>query len=85
MASYDTAEKERLLSIPVATVLEHFGCRTDHRGQMYFSPFRDEREPSFHVSDPGGRVDWSRASDSGPYREGIAAVEALSGRRTVWR
>ena len=53
MASYDTAEKERLLSIPVPAVLEHFGCRTDHRGQMYYSPFRDEREPSFHVNPQG--------------------------------
>ena len=49
MATYSDTEKERILSFPIASVLAHLGKRTDHRGEMYYSPFRDEKEPSFHV------------------------------------
>ncbi len=36
----------------MAAILSDLGYRTDHtRGNLYFSPFRDERTPSFHVND----------------------------------
>ncbi len=49
MTTYSDTEKERILRYPIESVLAHYGRRTDHRGRMYFSPFRDEREPSFSV------------------------------------
>lgn len=49
MATYSSSEKDRILRIPIPSIMKHFGKRTDHNGQMYFSPFRDECEPSFHV------------------------------------
>jgi len=36
----------------MAAILADLGYRTDHtRGNLYFSPFREERTPSFHVND----------------------------------
>lgn len=49
MATYSETDKEALLRYPIPSILKHFGKRTDHAGQMYFSPFRDESVPSFHV------------------------------------
>ncbi len=50
MTTYSDTEKERILRYPIESVLGHYGRRTDHRGRMYFSPFRDEKEPSFSVN-----------------------------------
>ncbi len=50
MATYSQSEKTRILGYPIVNLLAHFGKRTDHRGQMYYSPFRDERTPSFHIN-----------------------------------
>ncbi len=49
MATYTDAEKKRILSYPIEKLLAHFGKRTQHRANMYFSPFRDEKTPSLHV------------------------------------
>lgn len=49
MVQYSENEKQRLLSFPLDGVLAACGKRTDHRGYMYFSPFRDEDSPSFHI------------------------------------
>lgn len=40
-------DKECLkLAVPVPDVLARLGFRMEHRGYMYYSPFRDESEPS---------------------------------------
>lgn len=49
MTQYSENEKLRLLSYPIENVLAACGKRTDHKGYMYYSPFRDEDAPSFHV------------------------------------
>ena len=49
MTQYSENEKLRLLSNPIENVLAACGKRTDHKGYMYYSPFRDEDAPSFHV------------------------------------
>lgn len=43
-----------LLDVSVVDVLSYFGKRVDHRRYMYFSPFRDEAEPSMKVSQLAG-------------------------------
>ena len=50
MATYSKEEKERILSYPVERLLSVLGKRTDHVRDMYFSPFRDEKTPSLHIS-----------------------------------
>ena len=49
MVQYSENEKQRLLSFPLDGVLAALGKRTDHKGYMYYSPFRDEDTPSFHI------------------------------------
>lgn len=49
MATYNDSQKARIMEYPIVEVLRHFGKRTDHYSQMYFSPFRDEKSPSFHI------------------------------------
>ena len=39
-----------LFTIPVVDVLSFYGKRVDHRGYMYYSPFRDESAPSMRVT-----------------------------------
>ena len=50
MATYSEEEKARILSYPIEDLLSVLGKRTDHRRDMYFSPFRDETQPSLHIS-----------------------------------
>lgn len=53
MGKYDDIEFQRLLQTPVADILAHFGKDSrPRRKNMYMSPFRDERTPSFYVK-PG--------------------------------
>lgn len=49
MAKYSESEKARILSFPIPSILQLFGKRTDHIGHMYYSPFREESNPSFSV------------------------------------
>lgn len=42
-------EKRTLLDTPVIAVLSYYGKRLDHQKSLYFSPFRDERTPSFEI------------------------------------
>ena len=47
---YSEEDKAKLFSIPIEDIMARYGCRTDHsRTGMYYSPFRDERTPSFHL------------------------------------
>lgn len=51
MSQYSEETKRRLFSYPIVSVLESFGKRTDRPGNHgnYFSPFREERAPSFSI------------------------------------
>lgn len=56
MAIYTDSERAELQRIPIEDILKAFGRSTEHgRDNMYFSPFRDETTPSFHVSRDGSR------------------------------
>ena len=46
---YSDADKERMLSYPILSLLSVNGRRTDRRGPLYFSPFRDEKVGSFKI------------------------------------
>ena len=49
MTQYSENEKQRLLSFPLVDLLSAYGKRVDHKGYMYYSPFREEASPSFHI------------------------------------
>ena len=51
MSAFTEEEKRILLQTPIELILSHFGKATEHRrGNMFYSPFRDECTPSFHVN-----------------------------------
>lgn len=54
MESQRDTEVQRLLRTQVADILAYFGKDTRHtRNGMFFSPFREENTPSFHVDTSG--------------------------------
>ena len=50
MDSYSNNKMELLLTTPVDRILAYFGRNTAHRSYMYYSPFRDEADPSMRVT-----------------------------------
>ena len=56
MATYNEHEREMLRAVPIGKILAAFGKDTSHgRNNKFYSPFRDEHNPSFHV-DPRRNV-----------------------------
>lgn len=54
MANYSENERMELMEVPVTDILKVFGRSTEHsHDNMYYSPFRDEKSPSFHISRDG--------------------------------
>ena len=52
MAIYTEEEKKQLHSISIIEIMAHYGKRLDHtRSGLYFSPFREESNPSFHLDE----------------------------------
>jgi DNA primase len=52
MAIYTEEEKKQLYSISIIEIMAHYGKRLDHtRSGLYFSPFREESTPSFHLDE----------------------------------
>ena len=52
MAIYTDEEKKHLHSISILEIMAHYGKRLDHtRSGLYFSPFREESNPSFHLDE----------------------------------
>ena len=52
MTKYTDQEKQELMSISIVEILAYYGkslART--KTGMYFSPFRDEKTPSFHIDE----------------------------------
>ena len=39
-----------LFTVPVVDILSHLGYSDRHLGDMYYSPFRNELSPSFHIN-----------------------------------
>lgn len=48
MSAY--SNNQHLLTIPLDDILAHYGKSVVHKGYMYLSPFRDEKEPSMRVT-----------------------------------
>ena len=50
MAGVSTHNSDTLYNTSVVDILSWFGKRVDHRNYMFFSPFREENEPSMRVT-----------------------------------
>lgn len=50
MIRYNERDKALLLTTPLQDILEYFGKEIRHTGRHYYSPFRDENTPSFHIN-----------------------------------
>lgn len=88
MAMSNLDSNQLYLTIPVVDILSWYGKRVDHRGYMYYSPFRDEAAPSMRVTvnpadgtwvwaDYGGSPTLGRKSDGGGVIEFVARLEGL--------
>lgn len=58
MGNYPENVKLRIFRFPVVGILEYYGKRTDHINEMYYSPFREESSPSFHINIKAGGHYW---------------------------
>ena len=49
MAKYTDQEKQTLQSISIVEIMAHMGKNLYNQKGLYYSPFRDESNPSFHI------------------------------------
>ena len=80
-----------LFTVPVADILSHLGNSDKHQGDMYYSPFRNEVSPSFHINHKanvwydhgtgvgGGVLDLVRLLTNCTVREGLDFLASLKG------
>ena len=87
MSNHDS--NQLFLTIPVVDILSWYGKRVDHRGYMYYSPFRDEAAPSMRVTvnpsdgtwiwaDFGGSPSPGRKVDGGGVLHLVCRLEGLN-------
>lgn len=51
MARYNEYEMTRIFSVPIEKIMTYLGMNTWHNtSNMYYSPFREEDTPSFHIN-----------------------------------
>ena len=80
-----------LFTVPVADILSHLGHSDKHQGDMYYSPFRNEVSPSFHINHKanvwydhgtgvgGGVLDLVRLLTNCSVREGLNFLASVKG------
>ena len=80
-----------LFTVPVADILSHLGHSDKHQGDMYYSPFRNEVSPSFHINHKanvwydhgtgvgGGVLDLVRLLTNCSVREGLDFLASVKG------
>ena len=80
-----------LFTVPVADILSHLGYSDRHQGNMFYSPFRNEVSPSFHINHKanvwydhgtgvgGGVLDLVRLLTNCSVREGLDFLASVKG------
>lgn len=80
-----------LFTVPVADILSHLGYSDRHQGDMYYSPFRNEVSPSFHINHKanvwydhgtgvgGGVLELVRLLTNCSVREGLDFLASVKG------
>ena len=79
MAKYTEQEKQLLLSISILEIMSHMGKSLESIGRgMYYSPFRDESTPSFHIDEPTNRWYDFGTSEGGGLFEFVCKIAGIS-------
>ena len=80
-----------LFTVPVADILSHLGYSDRHHGDRFYSPFRNEVSPSFHINHKanvwydhgtgvgGGVLDLVRLLTNCSVREGLDFLASVKG------
>lgn len=78
MAQYTEQEKQVLHSISVLEIMARMGKSLEHdRSGMYYSPFRDESTPSFHIDEPTNRWYDFGTSEGGGLFEFVCKIAGI--------
>ena len=79
MAKYTEQEKQQLHSISILEIMAHMGKSLEKIGRgMYYSPFRDESTPSFHIDEPTNRWYDFGTSEGGGLFEFVCKIAGIS-------
>ena len=88
---YSNPDIIELFTVPVADILSHLGYSDRHQGDMFYSPFRKEVSPSFHINHKanvwydhgtgvgGGVLDLVRLLTNCSVREGLDFLASVKG------
>ena len=78
MAKYTDQEKQTLQSISIVEIMAHMGKNLYNRRGMYYSPFRDESTPSFHIDAANNRWYDFGTSEGGGLFEFVCRIAGIT-------
>ena len=78
MAKYTDQEKQKLQSISIVEIMAHMGKNLYNQKGMYYSPFRDESTPSFHIDGATNRWYDFGTSEGGGLFEFVCRIAGIT-------
>ena len=78
MAKYTDQEKQKLQSISIVETMAHMGKNLYNQKGMYYSPFRDESTPSFHIDGATNRWYDFETSEGGGLFEFVCRIAGIT-------
>ena len=86
MASYTDQEKQTLQSVSIVEIMAHMGKNLYNKKGLYYSPFRDESTPSFHIDAATNRWYDFGTSEGGGLFEFVCRIAGITrGEVFDWR
>lgn len=78
MASYTDQEKQTLQSVSIVEIMAHTGKNLYNKKGLYYSPFRDESTPSFHIDAATNRWYDFGTSEGGGLFEFVCRIAGIT-------
>ena len=78
MAKYTDQEKQTLQSISIVEIMAHMGKNLYNQKGLYYSPFRDESNPSFHIDAVNNRWYDFGTSEGGGLFEFVCKIAGIT-------
>ena len=78
MASYTDQEKQTLQSVSIVEIMAHLGKNLYNKKGLYYSPFRDESTPSFHIDAATNRWYDFGTSEGGGLFEFVCRIAGIT-------
>ena len=78
MASYTDQEKQTLQSVSIVEIMAHMGKNLYNKKGLYYSPFRDESTPSFHIDAATNRWYDFGTSEGGGLFEFVCRIAGIT-------